>query len=69
MYNNLIIAQVMEAGEIVECGHPHELLQQDEGHFSRMVKQLGPAAELSLRALAEEAHQRHLRRIDEQRLS
>ncbi|XP_075982875.1 ATP-binding cassette sub-family C member 4-like [Anticarsia gemmatalis] len=50
---------VMEAGEIVECGHPHELLQHDEGHFTRMVKQLGAAAEQSLRDFAASAHAKH----------
>lgn len=55
---------VMEAGEIVECGHPHELLQCEDGHFTRMVKQLGPAAELSLRELAASAHAEHIRYVD-----
>ncbi|XP_047031198.1 ATP-binding cassette subfamily C member 4-like [Helicoverpa zea] len=55
---------VMEAGEIVECGHPHELLQRPEGHFSRMVQQLGPAAEQSLRDLAAAAHAAHIRYVD-----
>ncbi|XP_075982862.1 ATP-binding cassette subfamily C member 4-like [Anticarsia gemmatalis] len=55
---------VMEAGEIVECGHPHELLQHDEGHFTRMVKQLGAAAEQSLRDLAASAHAQHIRYVD-----
>nr|XP_021186907.2 ATP-binding cassette sub-family C member 4 [Helicoverpa armigera]WRX06130.1 ABCC7 [Helicoverpa armigera] len=55
---------VMEAGEIVECGHPHELLQRPEGHFSRMVQQLGPAAEQSLRDLAAAAYAAHIRYVD-----
>nr|ACZ64280.1 ATP-binding cassette sub-family C member 4 [Trichoplusia ni] len=50
---------VMEAGEIVESGHPHELLQDSEGHFSKMVKQLGPASEQSLRDLASKAYSEH----------
>ncbi|CAH0584374.1 unnamed protein product [Chrysodeixis includens] len=50
---------VMEAGEIVESGHPHELLQDNEGHFSKMVKQLGPASEQSLRDLASRAYSEH----------
>ncbi|KAL0850163.1 hypothetical protein ABMA28_012038 [Loxostege sticticalis] len=53
---------VMEAGRIVECGHPHELLQNDDGHFSRMVKQLGHAAEQSLRDLAANAHVEHIKK-------
>ncbi|KAH9634058.1 hypothetical protein HF086_001260 [Spodoptera exigua] len=55
---------VMEAGEIVECGHPHELLQKPEGHFTRMVQQLGPAAEQSLRDLAAAAHALHIKYVD-----
>lgn len=55
---------VMEAGEIVECGHPHELLQKPEGHFTRMVQQLGPAAEQSLRDLAAAAHAEHIKYVD-----
>ena len=54
----------MEAGEIVECGHPHELLQKPEGHFTRMVQQLGPAAEQSLRDLAAAAHAEHIKYVD-----
>lgn len=54
----------MEGGEIVECGHPHELLQQEQGHFTRMVKQLGLAAEQSLRDFAAAAHREHIRYVD-----
>lgn len=49
----------MEAGQIIECGHPHELLQDDEGPFTKMVKQLGPASEQSLRELASKAYDEH----------
>lgn len=55
---------VMDAGQIVECGHPHDLLQNPEGAFTRMVGQLGPAAEQSLRELAKEAHSQHIRYVD-----
>lgn len=56
--------QVMEAGEIIECGHPHELLQNEEGYFTKMVKQLGPAAEQSLRELARNAFAEHIKYVD-----
>ncbi|CAG9783009.1 unnamed protein product [Diatraea saccharalis] len=56
---------VMDAGRIVECGHPHELLQMSEGHFSRMVQQLGAAAEQSLRELAARAHAQHIKYVDD----
>ncbi|XP_068628985.1 ATP-binding cassette subfamily C member 4-like [Battus philenor] len=55
---------VMEAGQIVESGHPHELLQNNEGHFTRMVKQLSPASEQSLRELASKAYAEHIRYVD-----
>ncbi|CAH4030805.1 unnamed protein product [Pieris brassicae] len=56
---------VMEAGQIVECGHPHELLQKD-GYFTKMVQQLGPASEQSLRDLAHTAYLQHIKYVDEQ---
>ncbi|XP_072936017.1 ATP-binding cassette subfamily C member 4-like [Epargyreus clarus] len=55
---------VMEAGQIVECGHPHDLLQNENGHFTKMVQQLGPASEQSLRELARQAHLQHIRYVD-----
>ncbi|CAH0722547.1 unnamed protein product, partial [Brenthis ino] len=55
---------VMEAGQIVECGHPHELLQNAEGHFTKMVNQLGPASEQSLRELAHNAYLQHIKYVD-----
>ncbi|XP_013166628.1 PREDICTED: multidrug resistance-associated protein 4-like [Papilio xuthus] len=55
---------VMEAGQIVESGHPHELLQKSDGHFARMVKQLGPASEQSLRNVARTAYADHIRYVD-----
>lgn len=54
----------MEAGQIVEWGHPHELLQNEDGHFSKMVKQLGPASEQNLRDLASKAYGQHIRYVD-----
>ncbi|XP_013195016.2 ATP-binding cassette sub-family C member 4 [Amyelois transitella] len=55
---------VMEAGQIVECGHPHELLQNAEGHFTKMVNQLGPASEQSLRDVASKAYAEHIKYVD-----
>ncbi|KAI8429897.1 hypothetical protein MSG28_000377 [Choristoneura fumiferana] len=57
-------ANVMEAGQVVECGHPHELLQAPDGPFSRMVAQLGPGSEQSLRDLARDAYQKHIIYVD-----
>ncbi|CAH0405961.1 unnamed protein product [Chilo suppressalis] len=56
---------VMDAGRIVECGHPHDLLQIPEGQFSRMVEQLGPAAGQSLREAAARAHAEHIKYVDD----
>ncbi|XP_059049022.1 ATP-binding cassette subfamily C member 4-like [Achroia grisella] len=55
---------VMEAGQIVECGHPHDLLQNPEGHFTSMVKQLGTASEQNLRELASAAYAEHIKYVD-----
>ncbi|VVC94182.1 unnamed protein product [Leptidea sinapis] len=55
---------VMEAGQIVESGHPHDLLQKEEGYFTKMVKQLGPASEQSLRELAHNAYLQHIKYAD-----
>lgn len=60
----LFYVKVMEAGEIVECGHPHELLKKDDGYFTRMVKQLGSASEQSLRELAQKAYLAHIKYVD-----
>lgn len=54
----------MEAGQIVECGHPHDLLQNPEGHFTKMVNQLGSASEQSLRELAHTAYLQHIKYVD-----
>lgn len=54
----------MEAGEIMEYDHPHELLQMEEGRFTSMVKQLSPAAEQSLRDIASAAYAQHIHYVD-----
>lgn len=54
----------MDAGQIVECGHPHDLLQKEEGHFTKMVNQLGPGSEATLREVANEAYKHHIRYAD-----
>ncbi|RUS16196.1 P-loop containing nucleoside triphosphate hydrolase protein [Jimgerdemannia flammicorona] len=44
---------VLEAGEVVEFGEPHELLQREDGWLTHMVKQTGPESERELRNVAE----------------
>lgn len=48
---------VMDAGQAVEFGHPHELLQESNGFFSNMVKETGPDLEKRLRKVAEDDFQ------------
>lgn len=43
---------VMDAGAAVEFDHPHDLLQNRNGHFYKMVEQTGRTTADSLRAAA-----------------
>ncbi|KAJ3654233.1 hypothetical protein Zmor_013432 [Zophobas morio] len=45
---------VMNAGRMVEFNHPHVLLQEEDGYFSKMVAETGPAMALQLKQIAEE---------------
>ncbi|XP_050293272.1 probable multidrug resistance-associated protein lethal(2)03659 [Anthonomus grandis grandis] len=48
---------VMDAGRVVEFGHPHELLQKKEnGVFYELVQQTGRAMAENLIAIAQESH-------------
>lgn len=49
---------VMEAGEMVEFGHPHVLLQNTEGNFYKMVQETGKAMAEQLHKVAEEAYKK-----------
>lgn len=60
---------VMDAGRILECGHPYELLKDENGFFSKMVKELGPASESSLREIAGDAYSEHNAKIMENHVS
>ncbi|KRT80298.1 ABC transporter ATP-binding protein, partial [Oryctes borbonicus] len=44
---------VMDAGRIVECDHPHILLQNPDGYFTKLVMQTGETFE-SLRRIAQD---------------
>ncbi|XP_072382028.1 ATP-binding cassette sub-family C member 4-like isoform X2 [Diabrotica undecimpunctata] len=57
---------VMDAGQSVEFDHPHILLKDDEGYFSKMLKETGTVTEKALKKIAEE-HYRKLF-LDEQEL-
>lgn len=43
---------VMRTGEAMEFAHPHELLQNPDGYFTKMVMQTGSAMEANLRRIA-----------------
>lgn len=61
---------VMNFGEAVEFGHPHELLQNTDGFFSRMLHETGKTMEENLRQLAKEAFDIEMNAtIDEETIS
>ncbi|KAJ8980197.1 hypothetical protein NQ317_003762 [Molorchus minor] len=45
---------VMDHGRVVEYGHPHELLQQPDGYFVKMINESGVAEEEHLKIIANE---------------
>ncbi|KAH1001477.1 hypothetical protein HUJ04_005494 [Dendroctonus ponderosae] len=45
---------VMDAGRVVEFGHPHQLLLKEDGVFFQLVQQTGKAMAENLSAIAEE---------------
>lgn len=47
---------VMEAGRMVEFDHPHKLLANTEGHFYKMVAQMGKNMTAQLHAVASESY-------------
>ncbi|GJQ86164.1 hypothetical protein Trydic_g13443 [Trypoxylus dichotomus] len=54
MDSNRII--VMDAGQVVECDHPHILLQNPNGYFTKLVKETGDAMFTSLKRIAQDAY-------------
>ncbi|KAJ8938370.1 hypothetical protein NQ318_022868 [Aromia moschata] len=53
---------VMDAGQVVEFAHPHELLQNTEGFFAKMVKETGKTMETSLREVAKNDYEPKFRK-------
>ncbi|XP_032455220.1 multidrug resistance-associated protein 4 [Nasonia vitripennis] len=51
---------VMDSGQAVEFDHPHNLLQQNDGYFSKMVQQTGNSMVQHLKAIAEQAFKKDL---------
>lgn len=52
---------VMRGGEAMEFAHPHELLQNPQGYFTKMVMQTGPAMEANLRKVAKNDYEKKMR--------
>ncbi|KAK4879098.1 hypothetical protein RN001_007244 [Aquatica leii] len=51
---------IMDAGQVVEFGRPHELLQIPNGYFSKMLKETGSGMENKLRRVAEESYNKEM---------
>lgn len=51
---------VMDAGLVVELGHPYELLQNPNGYLYKLVKKTGPGTAKYLRCLAEESYRKRV---------
>ncbi|XP_055588089.1 ATP-binding cassette sub-family C member 4-like [Uranotaenia lowii] len=49
---------VMDAGRVVEFGHPHELLHGPIGYLRRLVEQTGVATAATLMRIADENHKK-----------
>lgn len=47
---------VMDMGMMIQFNHPHLLLQNPDGHFTKMVEQTGPTMTEQLRNVAENAY-------------
>ena len=46
---------VMNSGKMVEFDHPHYLLQNPDGYFTKMVEETGPSMTIALRDVAKRA--------------
>ncbi|KAG5885795.1 hypothetical protein JTB14_031512 [Gonioctena quinquepunctata] len=51
---------VMSFGNVLELGHPFELLQMQDGHFHEMVLETGPMMASQLKNIAFEAHKKKI---------
>ncbi|GLV41553.1 uncharacterized protein CBL_06782 [Carabus blaptoides fortunei] len=56
---------VMDGGQVVEFGHPHILLQEPDGYFTKMLQQMGKHMEQNLKQIAQEAYDRSPRDLDD----
>lgn len=51
---------VLDAGRVVELGHPHVLLQQRSGHLYRLVEKTGDGSAKHLRYVAERSYHKRV---------
>lgn len=51
---------VMEGGYAAEYGHPYILLNDQNGHFRKMVKETGPGMEAALHEIARLTYEKNL---------
>lgn len=51
---------VLDAGRVVELGHPHVLLQQRSGHLYRLVEKTGEGSAKHLRYVAERSYHKRV---------
>lgn len=45
---------VMDSGKVAEFDHPYLLLQDEDGYFSKMVAETGPAMTQQLKLISQE---------------
>lgn len=52
---------VMDAGQMVEYDHPYLLLQNTDGHFTKMVEETGSTMTDQLYNVAKQAYNLHVK--------
>ncbi|XP_037911371.1 probable multidrug resistance-associated protein lethal(2)03659 [Hermetia illucens] len=55
---------VMEAGHVVEIGHPYILLSQNEGYLRKLVERSGPTTSIALKNIARSSYEKKFINID-----
>lgn len=56
---------VVDAGDVVEMGHPYILLQNPEGYLHQFVEKTGRGTAEYLRRLAEESYRKRVNNNDD----
>lgn len=55
---------VMEAGHVVEIGHPYILLSQNDGYLRKLVERSGPTTSIALKNIARSSYEKKFINID-----